>query len=101
MHKPKSINELLKIGGVRLSALKERSEQRNRTLDHVRAAVPAALAQYIVTAGVEDGRLTVGVTGANWAARLRYVTDTLRAEVGERMGLTIERVRIKVVPPQA
>ena len=101
MHKPKSINELLKIGGIRLSALKERSEQRNRTLDHVRAAVPSVLAEFIVTAGFEDGRLTVGVTGANWAARLRYVTDTLQTEVGKRLGVTIERVRITVVPPQA
>jgi hypothetical protein len=99
MQKPKSINELLKIGGARLSALKDRSEQRNRTLEQVRASVPAQFAEYVVTAGIEDGRLTIGVTGASWAARLRYVTDTLRSDVGLRLGVTIERIRIKVVPP--
>ncbi len=101
MQKPKSINELFKIGGKRLTDLKARSRQRNLTLDHVWASLPPQLAESVVSAGIEQGRLTLGVSGAHWAARLRYVTETLRIRVGESMGVDISRVRIKVVPPQA
>jgi hypothetical protein len=101
MDKPKSIKELLSIGGSRLSALKARSEARNTVVEHVRAALPSQFCESIFSAGVENGLLTVGVTGANWAARLRYVTEDLRNKVGASMGVNIASVRIKVVPPTA
>jgi hypothetical protein len=101
VHKPKSINELLKVGGKTLTALKAKSEQRTLTLDHVCAALPANLAEHVVSAGVEHCRLTIGVAGATWAARLRYATETLKTRVGAALGVEIESVRIKVVPPRA
>ncbi len=67
---------------------------------HVCAALPENLAAAVVSAGVEDGRLTIGVAGAPWAARLRYVTETLRMRVSSSMGVDIESVRIKVLPPR-
>jgi hypothetical protein len=66
----------------------------------VRAALPPALAKSIVSAGVEHDQLTIGVDGAAWAARLRYLTDTLRAQVGSALGVDIQKVRVKVVPPK-
>lgn len=101
MQKPKSINELIRIGGRRLTALKAKTAERNLALEQVCAALPPQLAQTVVSAGLEDGRLTIGVAGASWASRLRYLTDTLRKRVGESMGVEIETVRIKVVPPRA
>jgi hypothetical protein len=59
------------------------------------------LARNIVSAGVEHGQLTIGVAGAAWAARLRYVTEGLRVQVGSSMRVDIQKVRIKVVPPRA
>jgi hypothetical protein len=59
------------------------------------------LARNIVSAGLEHGQLTIGVAGAAWAARLRYVTEALRVHVGSSMRVDIEKVRIKVVPPRA
>jgi hypothetical protein len=70
-------------------------------LEHVCAALPAQLAEFVVSAGIEQGRLTIGVAGANWAARLRYVTDTLRTQVSGSLGVEIQSVRIKVVPSRA
>jgi len=99
MQKPKSISELIRAGGRRLTDLKSRSDARSATLDHVCAALPPPLAQTVVSAGIEDGRLTIGVVGASWASRLRYVTDTLRMRVGATLGVEIKSVRIKVVPP--
>jgi hypothetical protein len=82
-----------------LTDLKARSEARGATLEQVCAALPQPLAKTVVSAGLEDGRLTIGVAGASWASRLRYVTDTLRLRVGGALGVEITSVRIKVVPP--
>ena len=101
MKKPKSINELFAAGGKRLSDLKTKAQARTRALEHVCAALPSPLARNIVSAGVEHGQLTIGEAGAAWAARLRYVTEALRAQVGSSMSVDIQRVRIKVVPPRA
>jgi hypothetical protein len=100
MQKPKSINELIRIGGRRLTDLKVQTQERTVALEHVCAALPPPLAQTVVSAGLQNGQLTVGVAGAAWASRLRYVTDTLRKRVGGSMGVEINSVRIKVVPPR-
>jgi hypothetical protein len=99
--RPKSINELISRGGKRLSDLKAKAQARSRAFEHVCAALPSPLARNIVSAGLEHGQLTVGVAGAAWAARLRYVTEALRAQVGSSMRVDIHRVRIKVVPRRA
>jgi hypothetical protein len=99
--RPKSINELITGGGKRLSDLKAKAQARTRAFEHVCAALPSPLARNIVSAGVEHGQLTIGVSGAAWAARLRYVTEALRVHVGSSMRVDIQKVRIKVVPPRA
>ena len=101
MQKPKSIKELLQSGGARLAHLDTRSLERSRALQHVCAALPLELAEVVVSAGIVEGKLTIGVTGGTWAARLRYVTETLRMQsVADSMGADIQSVRIKVVPPR-
>jgi len=77
------------------------SVERSRVLDQVRAALPIRLAQAVASAGLEGGRLTIGVVGAVWATRLRYFTDTLRRGVSGSSGIDILSVRIRVVPPVA
>ncbi len=101
MQKPNSINELLNAGGKRLGALKARAAARTKALEHVRQALLPPLSETVVSAGFELGRLTIGVAGAAWAARLRYVTDLLRVRVGASMGIEIHSVKIKVVPSSA
>jgi len=81
--------------------LRIRSQLRDTVLEHVRAALSPTLAATVVTAGLEQGQLTLGVAGAPWAARLRYATDALRTAVGRSMAVDVLRVRIKVVPPTA
>jgi hypothetical protein len=70
-------------------------------LVHICAALPSNLAATVASAGIEHGELTIGVSGAVWASRLRYFTDTLRKRVGESMGVEIRKVRLKVVPPSS
>ncbi len=99
MQNSKSLSELLARGGKRLSLLKTQAAARAQILDYVRAALPGRLAQSVASAGLEQGRLTIGVVGAAWASRLRYSTDALRKRVGQAAGQEILSVRIRVVPP--
>jgi hypothetical protein len=99
MQNSKSLSELLAGGGKRLSQLVERSAARSQVLEQVRAALPPRLAQAVASAGITQGRLTVGVVGAVWASRLRYSTDIIRKRVAKSAGLEVLTVRIRVVPP--
>lgn len=76
-----------------------RSRQRALVVEQVRSALPVRLAQAVVSAGVDQGRLTIGVEGSVWASRIRYFTDALRKEVRTAAGADVLSVRIRVVPP--
>ena len=101
MQNSKSLSELLARGGKRLSLLKDRSAERSKIVEQVRAALPARLAQSVASAGLDGDRLTVGVVGAVWASRLRYSTEAIRTRVAKSLGKDILTVRIRVVPPVA
>jgi hypothetical protein len=90
-----NINDLLEAG--RLQGLQARRRERREVLGHVRAALPPELEGTVLTAGIEEGRLTVGVSGGAWASRLRYRSQALRERVAETLGREIHSVRIKVV----
>jgi hypothetical protein len=99
MQNSKSLSELLAKGGHRLSLLQEKSAERSGVLTQVRAALPARLSQAVASAGIDKGRLTIGVVGAVWASRLRYSTEILRKRVAKSAGIEILSVKIRVVPP--
>jgi hypothetical protein len=97
MQNSRSLSELLARGGNRLSLLKARSAERAQVLTQVRAVLPDRLAEYVTSAGLDQGRLTIGVVGAVWASRLRYSTDIIRTKVAKALGVEIASVRIRVV----
>ena len=101
MQNSKSLSELLARGGKRLSLLKTQAAERAQIVEQVRAALPARLAQSVASAGLDGGRLTIGVVGAVWASRLRYSTEAIRKRVAQSAGKEILSVRIRVVPPVA
>ena len=92
---------MLSRSGSKLTALKSRSRERSLVVEQVRAALPARLALAVVSAGIDQGRLTIGVVGAVWASRLRYLTESVRKRVGRATGIAILSVKVKVVPPPA
>ena len=99
MENTKKISDLLKTSG-RLAGLQARSKIRSKELDEVRAALPSRLAQAVVSAGVEEGRLTIGVVGSVWASRIRYASEATRVILNEKLGMQLLTVRIRVVPQQ-
>ena len=68
-------------------------------MEQVRAVLPTRLAQAVASAGIEQGRLTIGVVGAVWASRLRYMTELLRSRVAAATGTAILSVKVRIVPP--
>ena len=101
MQNPRSVSDLLSRTGNKLTALKTRSQERSRVVEEVRAALPARLALAVVSAGIEHGRLTIGVVGAVWASRIRYFTEAVRKRVSGSTGVELLGIRIRVVPPKA
>jgi hypothetical protein len=99
MQNTKRVSELLSGPGKRLASLQQRAGERTSTVAQVRAALPPKLSESVVTAGIEGGRLTVGVSSAVWASRLRYLAENLRKRVSETSGMEVQRVRVRVVPP--
>ncbi len=99
MQKPKPLSELLTIPSSALRNLSQRLAARSEVLDEVRAGLPPKLATQVISAGIDSGRLTIGVTSAVWASRLRYATASLRKSVGEALKINILRVRIRILPP--
>jgi len=73
---PKSISELLQTSNI--SQLSNEARQRHALAAEVRAALPEAEAEHVVSAHFDDAdRLVVGMDSAAWAARLRYTTTEL------------------------
>src|ERR1700677_3889291 len=99
MQNSKSLSELLARGGKRLSRLVDKAAERSQIVEQVRAALPARLAQCVASAGLEQGRLTIGVVGAVWASRLRYSSDAIAKRVAKSLGKEILSVQFRAVPP--
>jgi hypothetical protein len=101
MQKSKAVSELFTGANKKLTALRAKSDERSRIRERVCALLPAKLAQTVVSASIDQGRLSIGVTSAVWATRLRYMAEDLRNRVGESTGLAVSSVRVRVVTPQA
>lgn len=99
MQNTKRLSELLTVPGKRLASLQQQSKERRSILLQVREALSPKLAEAVSSAGIEEGRLTVGMASAAWASRLRYSTEALRKRVTKSSGIEVIRVRIRVVPP--
>ena len=94
-----NIRELLDGGSARLTSLRDKSRHRSTVLAQVRALLSPPLARAVASAGIDAGRLTIGVSSAAWASRLRYQCTELSQKVGEAIGVEILSVRVRVVHP--
>jgi hypothetical protein len=97
MQKFKPVSELLQIPDKVLGTLSARLRDRADILAAVQHVLPERLAAQVLSAGLDRGRLTIGVSSAAWAARLRYCSNDLRKAVGSRTRTTILSVRLKVL----
>lgn len=85
---PRRIGDLLQIGDI--GRLRAEAAGRRDLAERVRAVLPPHEAAHVVSARVdEEGRLSVGMDSAAWAARLRYSTTELLGK----------EIRVHVVAP--
>ena len=96
--KPTAVSELLHKSQGLLERLRRGSSQADEALQAVRAELPEEFAQQVWGASTRAGTLTVLVTSAVWATRIRYHAPGLREQVGRRLGVALERVTIRVRP---
>lgn len=96
--KPIALSELLNKGQGLLERLRRGSSQADEALQAVRAELPEEFAAQVWGASARAGTLTVLVTSAVWATRVRYHAPGLREQVARRLGMTLERVTIRVRP---
>ncbi|MES9860943.1 MAG: DciA family protein [Candidatus Thiodiazotropha sp. LLP2] len=65
----------------------------------VRSSLPPPLDQQLKATVLQAGTLSLFVSSPVWASRLRYATPQLIDQL-KRQGLTVERVRTRVLPNQ-
>lgn len=99
MQKLKPIKALFEMPGKALRDIAQARTRRAEILTEVLRHLEEPLRAQVMSAGLARGRLTLGVTSAAWASRLRYRTAALRALVSAACGEPIARVRIRVLPP--
>jgi len=96
--KPTSVSDLLGKAGGMLERLREGAGAADRVLGAVQDSLPAGLGRQVWGATVRDGVLTVLVSSAGWATRIRYQAATLQESVTGRLGVKLERTVVKVRP---
>lgn len=79
--------------------LRQGSAEADRALAAVRSALPEGLGEQVWGAAVREGTLTVLVASSAWATRVRYHAPDLKDDVGERLGMALRRVQVRVRPP--
>jgi hypothetical protein len=100
MQKSKSLSELIGGSSKALRDLRERLDERSELLLRVRSCLPPRLIDHVISAGLQDGCLTLGTQSAAWSSRLRYVKNDLQTQLHRDHGLAITSVRIRVMAPR-
>jgi len=96
--KPTSVSDLLGGAGGVLGKLRQGSAAADRTLQTVRRGLPPELAGEVWGASVRSGQLTLLVTSAAWATRIRFHAPALRQAAARELGIELERVVTRVRP---
>ncbi|MFO1510874.1 MAG: DciA family protein [Steroidobacteraceae bacterium] len=96
--KPGALADLLARPASPLATLRARARAAEDWLTLVRSWLPADTASRVTSAVEREGRLTVYVASATWAARLHFEVEALLTKVREQNG-RIAAVQVKVLPP--
>lgn len=79
-----------------LRRLREGAVEADRTLAVLRQVLPPEVAARVWGAVLKDGTLTVLVRSAAWGTRVRYLAPAFADKVAAGLGVSIDRVKVKV-----
>jgi hypothetical protein len=78
------------------SQLQQRADGVQELADKVRAALPGAEKEHVLSASYRDGSLTVVVDAAVWSARVRYAHEALRKGLETAGEKPFTKLKVKV-----
>ena len=82
-----------------LGRLMARADRLTR-LNHVfRAYLPPHLHDHVVLVRLDQDDWTVHADSSSWATRLRYALHNIRETLGQQLGISLPKPRVRVVPP--
>ncbi len=96
--KPTEVSQLLRNSQGTLKKLQDAAQAASRTLEAVRACLPAPLGAEVWGASIRGQTLTLLVTSAAWGTRIRFHAAVLRAALGPGPEGGIARVVVRVRP---
>ncbi|MGI9343501.1 MAG: DciA family protein [Gammaproteobacteria bacterium] len=98
--KPKSLSQLIESPGSAIGRLAATARQKLALTEHVRAGLPDALGTELLHCSLDDdGAMIVRVSSPEWAARLRFETESLLS-LARQIHPETTSVKVRVAHPQ-
>ena len=93
-----TVGEVLRHPSGVLGQLMVRAERLARLSQIFRAYLPPHLRDHAVLVRLDAEGWEVQTDSPSWATRLRYALPTIRQALGQQVGITLPKPRIRVVP---
>ncbi|GAB6040214.1 hypothetical protein JCM17961_08880 [Endothiovibrio diazotrophicus] len=100
-HRPEPLRGLLGGAANELSQLVARAGRLERLRQRLKGRLPAELSGHCRLANIRGDTAVVSCDSAAWGARLRYLEPQLLDALNRQEGLSLRRVRVKVLPHTA
>lgn len=94
----RSLDDWLSTAPGALKALHAGASAAGLTLEAARNVLPADLTPHLWGATCTQGELVLVFESAAWATRARYQSEEWRLPLATALGLTVDRVKVKVRP---
>jgi hypothetical protein len=96
---PKSLADIISVTQSSFGRLALEARARLGLTDHIRAGLPADLANQMISCNLDpDGLLIVRTSGPEWAARFRFESDRILTLCRQKHAET-KSVKIRVTHP--
>jgi len=94
--RPRRIGELLAEPGSAFAGLSRNAGSNATLLSAVAEALPPPLREHLLSAAVADGTLTLSVSSATQASRLRFHEEPCLMAARRILGATVRGFRVRV-----
>ena len=94
----RSLGDWLNVAPGALKALHAGASAAGQTLEAARGVLPAELTSHLWAASCVGSELVLVFESAAWATRARYQSEEWRLPLAAALGLTVDRVKVKVRP---
>jgi hypothetical protein len=97
---PPSFKVSLSFQNRTMAYLYSQIEQQQRILQHIRTALPEALAKQVRHCLIRDKKLLIYTDSAAWASQLRFYKSAILAAIAPLIRTPVEIMQIKIIACQ-